>query len=51
MANSYLGLDRIDDALTAANEAFRTKPDYMTSVTCLPPPTHLILLNPISVVN
>ena len=33
MANSYLGLERVDDALNAAEEAFRRKVDYMTSVT------------------
>jgi hypothetical protein len=38
MANSFLGLERLDDALVAAEEAFRRKVDYMTSVTCRPPP-------------
>jgi tetratricopeptide (TPR) repeat protein len=34
MANSYLGLEQLDDALREAQEAFRRKTDYMTSVTC-----------------
>lgn len=34
MANSYLGLEQLDDALREAREAFRRKTDYMTSVTC-----------------
>ena len=35
MANSYLGLEKFDEALVAAEEAFRRQVDYMTSVTCL----------------
>jgi hypothetical protein len=38
MANSFLGLERFDDALVAAEEAFRRKVDYMTSVTRPLPP-------------
>lgn len=34
MANSYLGLEQLDDALREAREAFRRKADYMTAVTC-----------------
>ena len=41
IANSYLSLERVDDALDEAKEAFRRKIDYMTSVTCLSNPTTL----------
>jgi len=48
IANSYLSLERVDDALDEAKEAFRRKIDYMTSVTCLSHPTTLSMCRRLS---